>query len=136
MYWNYLSEAQRKKCKDVFLALLSDKKAPESVRAEICWTLSLVIEDDYRSVILKDKNVVCLRDNIEKWRKLDELVRRGEVCLESKTMKELKKAMDEVEKFNATLRALLEDPDESVRVKERAKIELEDLAKLPVPPGL
>lgn len=133
-YWRQLTEAQRKQSKERFLAVLSDKKAPVRLRAVSCRELSLAIAENQRDIILSDNNVRPLRNDTEKWRKLDDLIRKGEVRLDPDTRKSLKSLRGEIEKITPTLTALSQDAAESPEVRDRAQGALKTFANLPVAP--
>jgi len=132
MYWEELTERQRKQGKEVLLSVLTDKKSSPRLRALSCRELGLTIAENYRDIITADKNVRPLRNDKEKWRNLNDLVRKGEVRLDPETRKSLKSVRDEIESITPTLTALSQDADESPEVKDRAQRALKTFADLPV----
>ena len=130
-YWPRLTESQRKKARQTFLSVLLNKKVPVRLRALTCRELGLVLSENYQNIILSDKNVQPLRNDKEKWRNLNDLVRKGEVQLDPETRKSLKAIRDEIETITPTLSTLSNDANESPEVKDRAQKALKSLGELP-----
>lgn len=134
-YWEQMTDDQRRQSRQSFLAVLSDKKAPERLRVLSCRELAHATAENHRRVIISDKNVRPLRRDTQKWRKVDDLVRKGEVRLEPETRKALKAINDEIAAVTPALTALSQDAAETPEVKEQAQSALKTLAELPVAPA-
>lgn len=130
-YWPELTAKQRTECRSLFLKVLLDKKAPIRLRTVNCRELEHAIAFEHRQIIYSDKNVRPLRNDKEKWRNLDDLVRKGEVRLDSETRKSLKSVRDEIANITPTLTKLSQDAAESPEVKDRAQSALKTFADLP-----
>lgn len=133
-YWEQMTDDQRKQCRKRFAGFLSGKKAPARLRALVCRELESAIARDYRRIIYSDNNVRPLRTDREKWRNLNDLIRKGEVRLDPETRKSMKILRDEMENITPTLTALSQDAAESPEVKGRAQGALKTFADLPVAP--
>lgn len=134
-YWEQMTAEQRRKSRESFLAVLSDKKAPVRLRTLCCRELAQALAENHRRVIISDKNVRPLRNDLEKWRNVNQLVRAGEVRLEPETRKALKAIRDEIAGITPTLTALSQDAAESPEVKVQAQSALKTFTDLPIPPA-
>lgn len=134
-YWEQMTDVQRRQCKQRFIVVLSDQSMPARLRALSCRELSLAIAENYRSIIISDKNVRPLRDDKTKWSNLNNLIRSGEIQLDPETHNELKLLSTEIEDITPTIDALSQDAAESPEVKNRAQNALKTLADLPVAPA-
>ena len=133
-YWSHLRDPQRKKCETVFLSLLKNRKTPTRLRSLSCRELELSLAECYRHVIAMDINVKPLRSDKEKWRNLNDLVRKGNVKLGSQTLKLLKSIRNDIDAIVPSLSSVLQDETEPPTVRERAKCALGTFADLPVVP--
>lgn len=133
-YWEQMNDDQRKQSRQRFAAFLSGKKASARLRALVCRELELAMAQDYRRIIYSDDNVRRLRNDKEKWRNLNDLIRKGEVRLDPETRKSMKTLRGEMEKITPTLTALSQDAAESPEVKDRAKAALKTFTDLPTAP--
>jgi len=130
-FWEQMTDDQRGQSRLRFLAVLSDKKAPERLRVLSCRELAHATNEHYRRVIISDKNVRPLRSDKQKWQRVDDLIRTGEVRLESETRKALNALRDEIANITPTLTALSKDAAESTEVKDCARSALKTFDDLP-----
>ena len=133
-YWQQMTDNQRRESRQLFLAVFADKKAPERLRILSCRELAQATAENHRRIIISDKNVRPLRGDKQKWRSINDLVRKGEVRLEPETRKALKALRDEVAKIMPTLTEISQDAAEAPEVKECAQGALKILADLPIAP--
>ena len=135
-FWEQMTDDQRGQSRLRFLAVLSDKKAPERLRVLSCRELAHATNEHYRRVIISDKNVRPLRSDKQKWQRVDDLIRTGEVRLESETRKALNALRDEIANITPTLTALSKDAAESAEVKDCARSALKTFDDLPAVPEI
>ncbi|MFA6660970.1 MAG: hypothetical protein WCS62_05110 [Bacilli bacterium] len=133
-YWDQLTDNQRKRGRHCFLSVLLDKKAPERLRVISCQELSQAMAENHRRIIISDMNVRSLRNDKQKWRQVDELVRKGDVRLEAETYKALETLQVEFENISLRITELSEDIAESLQIKEAAKSALKIFSDMPVSP--
>lgn len=133
-YWPRLTTAQRTECRSFFLRLFLDNKVPLRQRKINGRELQNAIDFEYRQIIYLDKNVRPLRNDKEKWRNLDNLVRKGEIQFTPETYKSLKSIQDEIQCITISLSKLTQDATESPEVKDQIQRALKAFANLPVPP--
>lgn len=131
-----MTDDQRRQSRQSFLAVLSDKRAPERLRVLSCRELAHATAENHRRVIISDQNVRPLRNDKQKWRSVDDLVRKGEVRLEPETSNTLKALHDEIANITPMLTNLSLDTAESAEVKDCARAALKTFTDLPVAPEL
>lgn len=129
-YWEQITDAQRRRCKQSFLEVLSDSNAPGRLRTLSCRELTQALAENHRRVIISDKNIRPLRSDRQKWQNVNSLVRDGEVRLEPETCEALKVVVDEIAGVTPVIAALSKDDAETPEVKGQARSALEILANL------
>jgi hypothetical protein len=133
-YWEQLTENQYKQSRQCFLAIFLDKKTPERLRVLSCHELAQALAENHRRIIISDTNVQLIRNDKQKWRKIDELVQRGDIRLESETLKALDVLQDKITNITSRLTKLSQDSVESEQIKDAVKNALKILSHLVLPP--
>lgn len=130
-YWAQMTAGQRQQSRHLFLEEVSDKTAPVRLRVLSCQQLVQAMSEAHRRIIILDKNVRPLRADKQKWMRLNDLLKKGEIPLEPDTRIALKAIDDEIANITPTLTKLSQDAATPTEVKDCAKSALKTLVDLP-----